>query len=202
MKRYLFAFVFFIALGSGWVPRVAAMSVRAPTFSELVAEASVIADARVTSVQSHAVTSPDGQRVIKTFVTFSTTRALKGEPGAEFTLGFLGGTVKGERWSVPGMPAFQVGDDEVLFATAGESVCPLVGAMHGRYRILSDTPAGRRYIARDNRAPLTRTDDVALPMESAASAVSPNPADALTPEEFETRIAGEVARPTPPAAAK
>lgn len=176
------------------------MSVRAPTFPELVAEASSIVHARVVAVTSRAVTSSNGQRAVKTFVTFETMKALKGAPAARFTLSFLGGKDKasGENWIVPGMPVFNSGDEDIVFATGGESICPLVGAMHGRYRVATDASTGRQYVARDDGTPLHATNEVGRPIAenqsmtpTASSIVS-----ALTPEEFEQKIATEVAHPS------
>ena len=201
-RPFLLALLPLLALTTG--PRAIAMSVRAPTFSELVAEASTIAHTRVTAVASRLVTSPDGHREIKTFVTFATIEPLKGQPGATFTLSFLGGTDKhtGERWTVPGMPQFRVGDEDIVFATAGESICPLVAARHGRYRVLTDAATNRRYIARSNGAPLASTSEISRSLEQVAPAAShaERVAAALGPAEFEQRIAAEIAHPTPTAA--
>ena len=182
-------------------PLLRAMSVRAPTFPELVAESATVVRARIVQVSSHAVFAPNGTRAIRTFVTCATLKAVKGKPSAEFTLSFLGGTEKGERWVVPGMPTFAVGEEAFIFTTGHESICPLVGAMHGRYRVLT-APDGRSYVARDNQVPLTSTDEVAAPMDgptdihtSGAGVV-----DALTPDDFEQRIATEVKTPSRPAA--
>lgn len=175
-----------------------AMTVQPPTFPELVDEASIVARARVHEVTSRALIGSDGQRIIKTFVTFSTITAIKGEPPAEFTLSFLGGTVEGETWRIHGMPTFEVGQEEFLFATNDGSLCPLVGAMHGRYRVLSDRASTRRYIARDNEEPLVDVADVAAEIEPAAEkrsfahAVSA----ALTPEQFERAVSAEIRQPT------
>ncbi|HVU23541.1 MAG TPA: hypothetical protein VHE13_05395 [Opitutus sp.] len=177
-----------------------AMTVRPPTFPELVAEAATIAHTRVTGVTCRTVTMPDGQHVPKTFVTFETIATLKGRPGATFTLSFLGGTDKrsGERWTIPGMPQFQAGDEDVIFATAGESACPLIAARHGRYRVLTDAATNHRYIARANRSPLTSTDEVSHSLEQIAPGAThaERIAAALSPAAFEQRVAAEVAQPT------
>ena len=175
------------------------MSVRPPSFAELVSEASTIVHARVVAVSSRAVTSADGQKALKTFVTFETIKTLKGTPGTRFTLSFLGGTDKasGETWLVPGMPSFSSGDEDIVFTSAGESICPLVGAMHGRYHVATDASTGRRYVTRNDRSPLRSTSDVGLPISEheairpAAAAV----AAALTPEDFEQLVAAEIAHP-------
>lgn len=173
------------------------MSVRPPSFPELVAEASTVARARVADVRSGFVSTPEGQRVLKTFVTFTTLRPLKGAPPEQFTLEFLGGEAKGERWTVPGMPAFNAGEEEFIFSTDDkQAVCPLVGAMHGRYRVINDVALQRTYVARDNRAPLHQIEDVSLPPDTATTRALPDPSTALSPEEFERRILAEVLRPT------
>lgn len=179
-----------------------AMSVQPPTFPELVAEASVAVRARVDHVESRFVTGSDGQRALKTFVTFSTLKTLKGKPSAQFTLEFLGGEKDGERWSVPGMPQFAVGDEEFVFPTAGASLCPLVGAMHGRYRVLTDPSSHRRYVARDNLEPLTRLEDVARPIDADTLRTATDVTRALTPDAFESAVADQVKRRVPPTPAR
>lgn len=179
-----------------------AMSVRPPTFPELVAEAAVVARARVTAVESRLVPAANGDRKLKTFVTFATLKILKGEPSALFTLEFLGGEKDGERWTVPGMPQFAVGDEEFVFPTAGTSICPLVGAMHGRYRVLTDPQSHRRYVARDNLEPLTRLADIARPIDSDTIRITADATHALTPDDFERAIADQVKRRVPPALAR
>ena len=173
------------------------MTVRPPSFPELVEEAATIVQTRVAGVESRAIVAPDGQRVIKTFVRFATVKSVKGQTGEEFTLSFLGGTAEGETWHIAGMPAFRAGDEDFLFITKKATLCPLVGAMHGRYRVQSDIASGRRYIARDNGESLSDVANVIAPMESSsanratATAVAP-----LTPEQFEQAVRAEVAHPS------
>lgn len=188
-----------LVLLSSWPADTAfAMSVRPPTFPELVAEASTVVRVRVVRIDSRAVIAPDGQRVVKTFVTFATIKPVKGESAKEFTLSFLGGTAEGETLEIPGMPVFRPDDEEFLFTTGKQTICPLVGAMHGRYRVLNDAAAGRRYMARDNSEPLTATAEVIEPNEPpapnrrSAAAI----AAALTPEQFEQAVLAEIAHPT------
>ena len=96
---------FFVALLC--VTAVSATTVVAPTFPELVAEAQTIVRARVTSVESRWVATPQG-RIIKTFVTVAVLRTLKGNADATLTLELLGGEVDGEGMRVQGMPRFTV----------------------------------------------------------------------------------------------
>ena len=192
----------FLLLPLALIPAVRATSVVPPSFPELVAEADAIYRGRVTSVQARRVDRPDGEgSLIKTFVTLTVERVLKGPERSEVTLEFLGGTVGQETMSVSGMPKFNLGAREIVFVQKnGQQFCPLVGLMHGRYRVMRDEATSREHIARDNGVPLTDTSEVELPITAlpgpvrAASAA--NSSNALTPAAFESSIATELQRPT------
>src|SRR5687768_1244956 len=78
-------------------PIAHATTVVPPSFPELVAEADGIYRGRVTSIQARRVPLPEGDgSVIKTFVTFTVERVLKGPEQAQLTLEFLGGTIGDE----------------------------------------------------------------------------------------------------------
>lgn len=173
---------------------VVAMSVSAPTFPELVAESATIVRARVTGVVSRRVDTPQGE-IIKTFVTFEVSQPLKGAPAPKLTLSFVGGQVGLDRLDVPGMPQFERGTDEFLFVSGKPGICPLVGAMHGRFRVLTEQKAGRPYVARDDHSALVHLGDVALPIHDGAPRAA-SVAAAITPEAFAAAIAAEVARPS------
>jgi hypothetical protein len=195
--RLLFLLLFALA------PLARATSVVPPSFAELVHEADAIYRGRVTAVAPRRVELPDGGSVIKTFVTVTVERTLKGPAKSDVVLEFLGGTLGEESLVVSGMPKFNPGDREIVFVQKnGVQFCPLVALMHGRYRVLRDEAAARDYIARDNRVPLTDVADVELPMHQvpaalrAASAAAAS-ARALTPAAFEASIVSEIQRPTP-----
>jgi len=180
------------------LPALHATSIVAPTFPELVAESSIIARVEVTAIRPAWVESSQG-RVIKTFVTFRVLRPIKGPSptGAELTLPFLGGDLDGEDMRVEGMPRFTVGQTDILFISdaTGAHFSPLVGLMHGRYRVLTDPATARAYLARNDGTPLESEADVQLPQ----SATSPanrlkSIARALSPDAFETLISTESAR--------
>lgn len=180
-----------------------ATSVVPPTFPELVREAEAIYRGQVTAVEARRLTRPDGSTVIKTFVTLAIDRVLKGGAPTEVTLEFLGGKVGEESLVIAGMPAFALGQREFVFVQKnGRQFCPLVGLMHGRYRILRDASGTQEFVARDNGAPLTDLAQIALPQAvlpptvRAASAAAAA-AGALSPAAFEASIAAEVQRPTP-----
>ena len=184
------------------LPGARATSVVPPNFPELVSEAEAIYRGRVTAVQARRVEAPDGGSVIKTFVTFAVERSLKGTDRKEITLEFLGGTVGDDSMTVSGMPKFSVGDREIVFVQKnGVQFCPLVGLMHGRYRVIRDETTARDHITRDNGAPLTATSDVELPIMTLPATVrAANAATAtargMTVDAFESSITSEVQRPT------
>jgi hypothetical protein len=174
-----------------------ATTVQPPEFPELVAEADAIYRGHVTAVHSERFTAPDGSNLIKTLVTFAVERPLKGGNNREIVLEFLGGTVGNDTLAVDGMPAFAVGDREILFVQRnGTQICPLVRMMHGRYRIERDPATARDYIARDDRFPLTTIANVAQPMAASPGATSraAAAAQALSPADFEAQIVAEVQR--------
>jgi hypothetical protein len=171
-----------------------ATSVVAPTFAELVAEAETILRGQVTGIEARWVATPQG-RVIKTFVTFVVLKRIKGTATGALTLEFLGGEIGDEGMRVEGMPRFAVGDVEILFVAGnGARVCPLIGMMHGRYRVLTDPLSARDYVARNDRVPLVSELDVHLPQAEVATSRPNQLRAALTPEIFEARIAAELNR--------
>lgn len=180
----------------GLVPLVRGTSVVPPTFPELVAEADSIYRAQVTAMEARRVPAADGTNVIKTFVTFAVQRTLKGTPKTEVVLEFLGGSVGDETLAVTGMPKFNLGDREIVFVQKnGQQFCPLVGLMHGRYRVLRDEVAKRDFVARDNRAPLSAVSEVEMPMQDLPPPVrEAAKSGALAPADFEENILNEVRR--------
>ncbi len=176
-------------------PTARATSVTPPTFAELVAEAQLIVRARIDAVRAAWVDTPQG-RVIKTYVTATTLKPLKGSVPTTLTLQLLGGELDGHGLRVAGMPQFQPGQEEYLFVNGnGARFCPLVGMMHGRYRVLTDAATAREYVARDDRLPLVSEHDVQLPQPATGPVLRlRTPASALTPLAFEQRIALEVTR--------
>jgi len=186
-------------LGLTIVAASRAMSVLAPSFDELVSAATTVFRGTVTDVHSVTVDTPQGS-AIRTLVTFQVEHALKGAPAATTTLSFLGGKVGRRTLSVVGMPRFAVGEREIVFVGRnGNAICPVLAGGHGRYHVRHDGKTNRDFMARDNNAPLTSTDDVAKPLEpsasnstaataAAATSAAATSAAALSPEEFENRI--------------
>lgn len=123
-----------------------ATTVVPPSFDELVDQAQLIFQGTVTDAQSQWA-GEGGTRRIVTYVTFKVDDAIKGEPGASYTLRMLGGTVDDQTMEVTDSPKFKVGDRDIVFVeNNGSQFIPLVGIMHGRYRVQQDKATGREVV--------------------------------------------------------
>lgn len=179
-----------LVLGCGGTAR--ALSVIAPTFSELVQKSEQIARVEITAVNSQLDAAPTQGQVIHTYVQCRVIRMIKGDPQATLTLRFLGGEVDGLRMQIPDMPEFKVGEVCIVFlAENGRAFCPLVGVMHGRYRVVKDQKTGAEHVARNSGEALNAVDDVSQPMRE--SAVGSPSADGMTRDQFESAVAREIA---------
>lgn len=188
----------FLVLTLALTPLARAMSIVPPTFDELVAESETVVRGTVTAVRAEEFESPQG-RGVRTLVTFRVERTLKGSATGTLTLTLLGGNVGQRTLRIVGMPSFEVGRRQLVFvARNGQVICPLIGAGHGRYHVVTDTTTQREYLTRDNSVPLTSTDEIPLPLASAATAdllARRVTADqALSLAAFESRILDAVAR--------
>jgi hypothetical protein len=114
---------------------------------------------------------------------------------------FLGGVIGTDSLEIPGMPKFKIGDREIVFvARNGTTYCPLIGAGHGRYRVLRDPATQRDYIARENRTPLESTEEIVLPLGAPTAAARLKSVNrALSTEAFEASVIQAVATAIPAA---
>jgi len=167
-----------------------ATSIVPPTFTELVSRAQTVFVGETIDVESRWVAN-GSDRAIVTRVTFRVERTLKGELGGQTVLEFLGGTVGEDRMVVTGMPKFRVGDEDVLFVDdSGRPMSPIVGFMHGRFRVLEDPESGRRSVARFNFEPLASVGDIG----ATAAVARVTSAKALTLSAFEQAVERETSR--------
>jgi len=184
---------FGIAILLGFAATARSTTIVAPSFDELVGRAQQVVVAQVVARQSTWVSSRSG-RVIVTDVTFHIERTMKGPIYAERSLEFLGGTIGDETLRVDGMPEFRMGDRDVLFIRdSGRPASPLVGFMHGRFRIVRDTVSGIETV---------RTHD-GRSFASLAEAVAPglsglNPPRALSLDTFLRAVETAVRNPNRP----
>ena len=134
MKKSFLLLAAIVAL----VPGAQATTVIPPTFDELVDQAEVIFQGKVTDVRSMWA-GEGGQRHIVSYVTFQIEDSLKGNAGESYTIRMLGGTVDGETMAISDAPQFAVGDNDILFVqNNGSQFIPLVGIMHGRFHVQRD----------------------------------------------------------------
>lgn len=172
--------------------RCGGMTVVPPAFADLVARADRIVRVRVTAVAS-TWDDPTGPKAIHTAVTFRILRTLKGQSGETLVLRFLGGQVGEVTMAVPGMPVFDVGGTYILFVRRNlNAFCPLVGVMHGSYRVAQDPATGAEHILRSNSEPLRSIADVNTPMDSVVPPATGTGAPAMTRDSFENAILGEL----------
>lgn len=117
--------------------------------AKLTEKSAAVFRGKASSVQYKVIQTPLGA-VPHTYVTYDVSEVIAGTVGKKITLIFVGGTDgKGGFLSVEGVPAFSVGDEDILFVNNNGSAenkgegCALVGCEFGRYRIVD----GRVYEA-------------------------------------------------------
>ena len=115
-----------------------ATTVIPPSFDQLVQQAELIFEGTVTDVKSQW-TGEGANRRIVSFVTFEVNDGLKGNAGETYTMRMLGGTVDDTTMEVTESPKFKVGERDILFVeNNGTQFIPLVGIMHGRFKVQKD----------------------------------------------------------------
>jgi hypothetical protein len=158
-----------------------------PTFEQLVDNADQVVVAEAILSEGHWRTNARGPLIFTT-VRFRVEEALKGQPGAQLELSFLGGTVGADTLEVNGMPHFHNGSRFILFVSSNRTeICPLVGMFHGKFNLKKDAVTGEELISRHDGSP------VRLEPPAPANAKSlplPRP---LTAAEFKQRIRSRVA---------
>jgi hypothetical protein len=113
-------------------------------FRELVTTAPVIVHGRVIGVRAEWI---EGRRSIETFVTVEASDYLKGNLGDRLVVRVPGGQVGRYRTVFVGAPAFQEGDEVVLFLRLADGSAPwIVGLSQGAFRVVADAMSGRRIV--------------------------------------------------------
>ena len=175
---------------------VRATTVIAPTFDELVAEATTIFRGEVIDVRSEWRDARPA-RTIVTLVTFRVETVIKGSQLLETSVEILGGTVGGATLKIAGTPQFRIGDRDILFVNdTGQSVSPIVGFMHGRFPVVQDWANGREFITTYDGRPLASSADIgqhALTQRGFPQAgAQTRPAERLLVGAFESQIRRKV----------
>lgn len=111
------------------------------TTSELVHKADFIFEGKVINVEYRTsdMLRSDDVAMPHTFVTYEILKNFKGQSseGKSITLRFRGGPDgTGNTLIIPGVPLFQVGDQDIVFVRGnGVEISPILGGNFGRYRI-------------------------------------------------------------------
>jgi hypothetical protein len=113
-------------------------------FREIVAGSQIIVYGLVTDVTPEW--SADRRR-IDTVVTVAARSYLKGGPGSTVTFRVPGGQIGRYRNVMVGAPAFQAGEETVLFLSAsGPAVAHVFGLSQGVFRVRVEARTGRRVV--------------------------------------------------------
>ena len=153
-----------------------------PTFDELVNRAQVIFQGVVTDVRSQWV-GEGAQRSIVSYVIFKVEDAMKGNPGSTYTMRMLGGTVGDQTMEVTDSPKFKVGNRDVLFVeNNGSQFVPLVGIMHGRFRVEREQASGREVVTTNEGEPLSNVSQLGKNKQAASAGAT------LSIDEFKAAI--------------
>jgi len=139
-----------------------------------VQRAEVIAIGTVTGIREQWDTT---RQAPFTLVTFSNLTVLKGNPGTEVTLYFLGGhTPEGKVLEIAGMPHFTVGEKNVVFCAGNQrDVIPLVGLWQGLLRVAFDPQRGTEIISDHSGVPIMGVQDGAFVSEAHPGATQLTP---------------------------
>jgi len=186
MKKFPRLFLLLTALmGAG---ALHATTVIPPTFDELVNQAQVIFQGVVTDVRSQWV-GEGAQRSIVSYVTFKVEDAMKGNPGSSYTMRMLGGTVGDQTMEVTDSPKFKVGNRDILFVeNNGSQFVPLVGIMHGRFRVEREQASGREVVMSNEGEPLSNVSQLGKDRQAASAGT------ALSIDEFKSTIHAKLTR--------
>lgn len=181
-------------------PRSFATTVVPPSFDSLVSQADFVVRAVVKSKTSEWRTDSGGRHII-TKVTFDVREIIKGQPTLPLVLQMLGGTIGQKTMVVEGAPAFNMGEDDILFVHGnGTQFVPLVAIMYGQFLVMRDTATGQDVVHRSNGSALYDVNDVAQPMTAATAARSSGPRP-LTATQFSEKVrASHAQRNSPPPA--
>ena len=178
--------LFFLACLTAAFPAVRATTVVPPTFDQLVTQAEMIFQGTVTDLRPQWM-GEGAERHIVTFVTFRIDDSIKGALSQSYTIRMFGGTLDGQTMEATDCPRFKMGDRDILFVEHnGTQFIPLVGIMHGRFRIQTEA-SGREIVSKDNGASVS--DPAKLGLDEKAAATG----QALSTVEFKAAIRQKLA---------
>jgi hypothetical protein len=177
------------------VASLSATTVLPITFEELVSEATTIVRGEVVDVRAEWRDHADGAEIV-TKVTVRVQQILKGRPGTQLELAFLGGTIGDRTLAISDMPQFRVGERDFLFIDdVSRPASPLVGFFAGRLSIRVDALTHREFVTTFDGKPFsTLADFGSAPAQSLSSMGLSGPSVALSASEVEAHIRERVRR--------
>jgi hypothetical protein len=126
-------------------PALKATVVLPAEFTEIVAGSQIIVYGRVSDVRPEWT---DGRRRIESVVTVEPATFLRGTPTSTVTFRVPGGQIGRLKSVTVGAPAFQPGEEVVLFLRAqGPAVPQVFGVYQGVFRVRVDARSGARMVA-------------------------------------------------------
>jgi hypothetical protein len=181
ISRFLLCVTSVIALNA----TARATTVIPPSFDQLVSQAELIFQGTVTNVRSQWV-GEGANRHIESYVTFQVEENLKGTPGESYVMRLYGGTVGEDSMGISDAPVFNVGDHDILFVeNNGTQAIPLVGIMHGRFKLQRDS-SGTEIVTKNEGQPVKRVERLGTEAEEGEAANSSEPN--MTSEAFKAAV--------------
>lgn len=197
------------------IPQVYASHADGTNTSELVHKADLIFEGKVINVEYRTsdILQADDVAMPHTYVTYEIIRNFKGRSSQDklITLRFRGGPDDaGNTLIIPGVPLFQVDDQDIVFVRGnGVEISPVVGGNFGRFRVSKDavhSDAWQEIWLRSNgqldqgnfneekKSVTLRIggNDFTFETESKAEWVPPADARKLTPVQFRKFLADSV----------
>ena len=157
-----------------------------PVFAQ---QADIIADVNVVSLESYWAT-PAGEKAIRTRVTFTINKLLKGAVSSPFSLDLLGGTVGGRTVQVPGIPQLAIGQRLIIFAhgPGNAYVSPFLGVDQGVLRVIRDQATNTDRVLRWWGQPVNESQDFKSRVAPSPLAAADQLRSANSVDEFSQQV--------------
>lgn len=142
MRKWFWVLLVWLA----WVPWTQATTLLRMDLDDLTAESHAIVYGKVIASRTEWDAN---RRWIFTIYTVQPAEYLKGHLGAVFELREPGGERDGVRMSIPSVPAFEVGQEAVLFVwTDPQEQHQVIGFEQGALAVQTDPPTGWKSVGR------------------------------------------------------
>lgn len=162
------------------------------TLDQLAGRAATIVVSTVTNRQAEWE-NYGASRLIVTRVTLAIEQTLKGSPPRTLVVEVLGGTIGDQTLHVSHVPAFKVGDRDVLFLNGAlHAASPIVGSDQGRFRVMNEAATGTARMLNAGFGPLVSPADIGTPAGSRSNGLVRSMADAMSLNDFVSLVRDRV----------